>query len=182
MRSFLRFLALHSRWDILLTLLPAFPHISYLYFHYIVACISSYILPVFPYVLLSRIPASTSYASTGDQGLKMVSWYWWGWWWWWQSQWWWWLNYDNDDDDNYVLEFLWSRLQSCGAHDQFDDKTLTCVRFQLIFVFQKYLKELCEKITNAIFQKCVYQLCKLILNTIVPYLYVNSKFIMYTYR
>ena len=75
---------------------------------------------------------------------------------------------DNDGGDNHVLEFLSSRLQSCGAHDQFDDKTLTCVRFQLIFVFQKYLKELCEKIMNAIFQKCVYQLCKLIVNTIVP--------------
>ena len=53
-------------------------------------------------------------------------------------------NYSDDDNggDNCVLEFLPSRLQSCGAHDHFDDKTLTCVRSQLIFLFQKYLKEL----------------------------------------
>ena len=55
-------------------------------------------------------------------------------------------NYDDNDNDNRgddcVLEFLSSRLQSCGAHDHFDDKTLTCVRFQLIFVSQKYVKEI----------------------------------------
>ena len=32
---------------------------------------------------------------------------------------------DDCTDDHYIFSF---RLQSCGAHDHFDDKSLTCVR------------------------------------------------------
>ena len=92
---------------------------------------------------ISRIPVSTSYVSMGGQGFITMKKYGWGgggscrY----QLRWYFiYIEYTTSIFMKYHIWYnqLWSRLQSCGAHDQFDDKSLTCVRF-LISFSKKYI-------------------------------------------